>query len=120
FLDPDQIGLLRTVQDAAILFAAFAQAGLSQTIVRYFPHYSKDRDEGQKFINLIFVLSLGSFILFGIAFFLLKNNIINFFGENAGQLENYLILVLWLTFIMTLITLTESYSRANLKVTTPN
>ena len=83
FLDPDQIGLLRTVQDAAILFAAFAQAGLSQTIVRYFPHYGKDRDEGQKFINLIFVLSLGAFILFSILFFLLKSNIIDFFGDNA-------------------------------------
>ncbi len=120
FLDPDQIGLLRTVQDAAILLAAFAQAGLSQTIVRYFPHYSKDRDEGQKFVNLIFVLSLGAFILFAIVFFLLKSNIIDFFGENGNQLENYLVLTLWLTLIMTLITLTESYSRANLKVTTPN
>lgn len=120
FLDPDQIGLLRTITDAAILFAAFAQAGLSQTIARYFPQYSKDRDEGQKFINLIFVLSLGAFILFATVFFLLKNNITSFFGDNAGQLESYLILILWLTFIMMLITLTESFSRANLKVTTPN
>ncbi len=120
FLEPDQIGLLRTIQDAAILFAAFAQAGLSQTIVRYFPRYSKDRDEGQKFINLIFVLSLGAFILFSILFFLLKSNIIHFFGESGEQLESYLLLVLWLTLILTLITLTESYSRALLKVTTPN
>src|SRR5690606_10097613 len=52
--------------------------------------------------------------------FLLKSNIIDFFGESGEQLESYLLLVLWLTLILTLITLTESYSRALLKITTPN
>ena len=120
FLEPDQIGLLRTIQDAALLFAAFAQAGLSQSIMRYFPRYRNDPEEAQRFINLIFVLSLGAFLIFSILFLLLKNNIIVFFGDNGEQIENYLILILWLTLIMTLITLTESYSRSLLKVTTPN
>ena len=39
FLSPEQVGLMRTVQDAAILLAQFAQFGLAQSIIRYFPRF---------------------------------------------------------------------------------
>lgn len=34
FLSPDQVGLLRIIQDAAILMAQFAQFGLAQSVIR--------------------------------------------------------------------------------------
>ncbi|HMR56387.1 MAG TPA: polysaccharide biosynthesis protein, partial [Cyclobacteriaceae bacterium] len=37
FLEPEQVGLLRTIQDAGILLAPFATFGLAQSIFRFYP-----------------------------------------------------------------------------------
>jgi O-antigen/teichoic acid export membrane protein len=46
FLEPEQIGLLRTIVDAALLLAPFAQGGLAQTILRFLPHFTTYQDKG--------------------------------------------------------------------------
>ena len=53
FMQPEQVGLLRTIQDAAILFTPFAQFGLAQTIVRYFPRMVNDQKSSGSFISLM-------------------------------------------------------------------
>lgn len=119
FLEPDQIGLLRVVQDTGILFAAFAQIGLSQTIVRFHPQLGKSRETSQEFLNLVLLLSLAGFSIFTIIFFAVKNQLISFFGDSGHVLQHYLILILWLTFILVFTTLIESYARVHLKISIP-
>ena len=53
FLSPEQVGLMRTLQDAAILMAQFAQFGLAQSIIRFFPRFREQAEGGKNFINLI-------------------------------------------------------------------
>lgn len=120
FLDPEQIGLLRTVIDAALLLAPFAQVGLAQSILRYFPHFSSDGHQGRGFINLILLLSLLGYGLFLLVFFTFRENFLSFFEDNAAVVSDFTGLILVLTFIIMTMTLMEYYSRSLMKFVFPN
>lgn len=120
FLSPEQVGLMRTVQDSAILMAQFAQVGLAQSIIRFFPRFAGQEKEGKNFINLILLAGIGAFGFFLVAFFLLEPSIVAYFQSNAHEFIRYTGLALWLTFITMITTLLEVYSRSLLKNVLPN
>lgn len=120
FLSPEQVGLMRTLQDAAILMAQFAQFGLAQSVIRFFPKFREQADEGKSFINGILLAGIASFTIFLLAFFAFEESIVGFFESNAPEFIRYSALALWLTFIAVMTTLLEVYSRSLLKNILPN
>lgn len=120
FLEPGQIGLLRTIQDAAILFSPFAQFGLAQSIIRYYPQLVKEKGTQGAFISLILLLSLGGFVIFLVTFKAFEGFIVDYFDENAAALLQYIPVILWLTFILLVTAIMEAYSRSLLKTVFPN
>lgn len=120
YLEIEQMGLLRTLQDAAFLFVPFAQLGLSHSITRFFPQYNTSKENASSFITLILTLSLAGFSIFWVFFSLAKEQILRFFQTNAPDISPYLHLILWLTFLLLLTTLLEAYSRSQLKVVVPS
>jgi O-antigen/teichoic acid export membrane protein len=120
FLSLEQVGLFRTIQDAAILFAPFAQFGLAQTIVRYYPRLVKDKKSSQAFINLILLLSLLGFGIFFLVFKIFEASILSYFEDNAAQLIQYTSIVIGSTLLLVLIAVLEAFSRSLLKTVIPN
>ena len=120
FLDKEQIGLLRTIQDAAILFTPFAQFGLAQSIVRYYPKLVSSRESSHSFISLMLMLALAGFGVFFIVFKIFETSFLSYFEVNAPEIIGYSSLILWLTLILLIIATLESYSRSLLKNTVPN
>jgi O-antigen/teichoic acid export membrane protein len=120
FLSPDQVGLMRTVQDAAILMAQFAQFGLAQSVIRYFPRFLGDTRKSQTFINLIIAAAVVAFGFFLVVYFLFEQPILGYFQTNAQEFVQYAGLVLWLAFITVMTTLMEVYSRSLLRNILPN
>jgi O-antigen/teichoic acid export membrane protein len=119
FLEPEQIGLLRTVQDAAMLFTPFAVFGLGQGIIKFYPHFSADQKHANNFITLILTLSLITYGIFIVIFLFFQNFFISFFTKNAPNIIQYIPFILWLTFLLLFITLLEQYSRSLLNVAFP-
>ncbi len=120
FLSPEQVGLMRTVQDSAILMAQFAQFGLAQSIIRYFPKFIGQVTDGKNFINIILLAGVGAFGVFLMVFFTFEQPILGYFQTNAREFIHYSGLALWLTFITVITTLLEVYSRSLLKNILPN
>ncbi len=120
FLDPEQVGLLRTIQDAAILFVPFAQFGLAQSIFRFHPQLTKDKKSEASFLSLLLVLAISGFALFLIVFKLFEQPLLSYFQDNAKEIIQYASVVLWLTFILLITALLEAYSRSLLKTVFPN
>ena len=120
FMQPEQVGLLRTIQDAAILFTPFAQFGLAQTIVRYFPRMVNDKKSSGSFISLMLGLSVAGFAVFFILFKIFEVPLLSYFKSNASEILNYTSLILWLTLILLLIAVLEAYSRSLLQTIFPN
>lgn len=120
FLSPEQVGLMRTLQDSAILMAQFAQFGLAQSIIRFFPKFREQVDQGKPFINLVMISGIGTFAVFLVIFFAFQSSIVGYFETNAADFIHYTGLALWLTFITVMSTLLEVYSRSLLKNILPN
>ena len=120
FLEPDQIGLLRTIQDAAILFTPFAQFGLAQSILRYYPRLVTTKESSGSFIRLMLLLALAGFGIFFILFKVFETPILSYFEVNAPEIIGYSSLILWLTLILLIMAILEAYSRSLLKTIVPN
>ena len=113
-LDLEQIGLFRTLQDIALLFVPFAQMGAGQGLIRYFPH-GTSKSEQQQIVSLALLWSLASFIIFLFVFWLLQDWIYLFFEEKAQAVNDFLPVVLLLTFILNVQGILEPLSRSLLK-----
>ncbi len=120
FLSPEQVGLMRTVQDAAILLAQFAQFGLAQSIIRFFPRFIGKLSHARSFINIILLAAILAFGFFLVIYFIFEQPILSYFQVNAQEFIHYSGLVLWLSFITVITTLMEVYSRSLLKNILPN
>ncbi len=120
FLSPEQIGLMRTVQDSAILLAQFAQFGLGQSIIKFFPKFMGNVVNSRNFINIILLAALTAFGFFLIIFFVFEDTFLKYFQTNAQEFVHYSGLALWLTFIIVITSLMEIYSRSLLKNVLPN
>jgi O-antigen/teichoic acid export membrane protein len=120
FLEPEQVGLLRTIQDAAILLAPFAAFGLAHSIFRFYPQLVKDKTSEAGFLSLITLLALIGFGIFFIFFKVFETSILSYFKDNAQEIIQYASVVLWLTLILLITSLLEAYSRSLLKMIFPN
>ena len=116
FLAPEQIGLLRTIQDAAMLMVPFATFGLAQGIVRYYPEYSKSKEQIDSFVGLMIALAAASFLLFLIFFYSFESYITSFFEENASAVIEYKNLIVGLIFFLLFTTLFEQLAKSMMKV----
>jgi O-antigen/teichoic acid export membrane protein len=120
YLSQEQVGLIRTIQDAAILLAPFAQFGLTQSIFRYYPKLVKSQSDSHSFISLMLLLALIGFSFFFIVFKIFENSLLGYFQKNAQEIISYSSWVLWLTLILVLTAVLEAYSRSLLKTIVPN
>jgi len=120
FLELEQVGLLRTVQDAAILFAPFAQMGVAQTLVRYYPRFSASQEQARGFLSFLLLLTGVGMGLFTLAFFAFQHSFLGYFKANAGSIQEYGLLIFWLTLILLLQSVLEAYARSRLKTVFPN
>jgi O-antigen/teichoic acid export membrane protein len=120
FLSLDQIGLFRTIQDAAILLAPFAQFGLTQSIFRFYPQFVKDKSTSHTFITLMILLALAGFAIFFVTFKIFETPLLSYFQDNAKEIIQYSSWVLWLTLLMVMIAALEAFSRSLLKTVVPN
>jgi O-antigen/teichoic acid export membrane protein len=119
FLNLEQVGLLRTVQDFAMLIVPFSQFGLAQSLIRFYPSFAAEKKQGN-FISLIFLLSIISFGLFLIVFFIFQENILSYFSAKAGDVIGYINIILFFAFALQVFGILEQYSRSLLKIAIPN
>jgi O-antigen/teichoic acid export membrane protein len=120
FLEPDQVGLLRTIQDAAILFSPFAQFGVALSIFRFYPQMAKDKSSEGSFIGLVLLIALCGFGIFLLVFKAFEQPIVGYYQDNAREIIQYTSTILWLTFVMLVTAVMEAYSKSLLKTVVPN
>jgi O-antigen/teichoic acid export membrane protein len=116
-LEPEQVGLFKTIQDLAILLVPFAQLGVGNGITRFFPLV-----QGSKFSFLTQTLLVGlvGFILLAGIFWVFKDSVISLFAQNSPEVNDYLLVALLITLFSLLSTILESFCRSYLKVAIPS
>ncbi|MEX2595168.1 MAG: oligosaccharide flippase family protein [Anditalea sp.] len=116
-LEPDQMGLFKTIQDMALLLVSLAQLGLGNGITRYYP---KIKDNQFAFFTMSLFLSFIGFLLITFLLFIFKSNIISAFATNSPEVIDYLGVVLLITFFSVLNTILDSFCRSFMKIAVPS
>jgi O-antigen/teichoic acid export membrane protein len=116
----EQIGLLRIIQEAAILLSPLAEAGLRQSTLKFFPHFKTDRKSHKAFLSLILLGTLVTYILFLILFLVFRDAFALIFEEKAAVFISYFKIMLALILILVFTGILEAYSHSLFKVVIPN
>lgn len=116
---PNEIGLIRVFQDAAILVTSFIILGSSGLTIRFFPKF-KDKDSGHHgFLSLILTMTgIGSliFLLFVLGF---KDQIIDFYRDRSPLISQYYYWLLPVAIGLSLSGQLQQYSSNFLRLTVP-
>ncbi|MFD2201429.1 lipopolysaccharide biosynthesis protein [Shivajiella indica] len=115
-LDPEQIGLFRTIQDLALLLVPFAQLGLGNGITRFYPQV---KEKQFSFFSLSLLLSLLGFLLVSILFFVFREYLVSAFAQNSPEVIDFFGVVLLITLFSVINTILDSFCRSFLKVAIP-
>lgn len=115
YLSTEQVGLFRLIQSASMLLATFGQIGLSQSLVKFYPEFKKEKG----FVPAILLGgSIGFFLLFGISI-AFKDSIVSYFSQESALFIEYFQLTILLTFLVIQFQLLQAYSRSLLKIVAP-
>jgi O-antigen/teichoic acid export membrane protein len=117
FLSLEELGLYRAVIANAMLLVPFAMLGSSATMQRFFPRFSKNREN---LIGIAFSIMLGGFSVVTTLFLIFKRHFFEYFAEKAARINDYYYLIPILLFFIVVFTLLESFSKANLNIVFPN
>lgn len=117
--EPDQIGLVRVLQDIGILVATLSQVGVVNIIDRFYPYFHEDKTRNNGFVFLIMIYPLIGFLLICALLFLFKDLWINIYSEKSPLLVHYFIVVIPLAFFMLYQQVLEAYTRAVMRITIP-
>ncbi|MDN4164919.1 oligosaccharide flippase family protein [Cytophagales bacterium LB-30] len=114
-LSEAELGLWRFIQDTALLLVPFAQIGLAQGILRFFPAHHKEKG----FFSFILATTLIFFGIFLGVFMLIKPWFMGLFADNAQEVNQYLSLLLICALLLTLVSIMEAFCRSHLQVIIP-
>ncbi len=111
-LSPEQIGLLRVIQDTAYLLVPFVGLGMVHTIGKFYPVFKTHPYGVRELLTFLIISSLGSYVLFFLLFFIFKAYWIYLFAAKAAAVISYIDVIAVLTFILLFSTLFENYARS--------
>lgn len=119
FLEPDQIGLARVIQDIAILLVPFAQFGMSQSALKFYPVIQKNGGK-RGFLTFFLMASAIAYLIFLLILFIFRDPVLSIFSKRSPAVIHFFELSLILTFILIVTGIFESYSRSLFRTVFPN
>ncbi len=118
-LTAGEIGLYRALLDISLLFLPFVQLGTDAVIVKFYPHFSDDKERHPNFLGYILLMPLLGFTAFLVAFWGFNDYIVGFFDEKAPLFNEYINYVIPLVFLFAYVNVLEAYSRIKLRIVVP-
>lgn len=109
-MSASQIGLLRVILDTALLIMPFAQIGMHQSLVKFFPDFNKDGKGGTLFFNVL-LIATASYLCFMLVILASKDHVSGFLSFRQEDYSNYFYLILGLTYLFIIHAIIEAYGR---------
>lgn len=109
-LTPEQVGLIGILTSFSILFAQVAILGFNAT-ARIFPYFRNPQNHNNGYLGLACLVSAVGFVLFCIAAYFLKDQIIQQKNSENSLFATYYWYLIPLTFFTMLFNILELYSR---------
>ena len=110
---PEQIGVIRILQNSAAMLVPLAQLGTISIITRYY-HFQRDNEtQNYSFLSFNFVIGLIGFIAISLALIIFKPQIISLYEVNAPEITEYYNFVFVLIFFLLFFEIIEAIAANN-------
>ncbi len=118
YMSPEQVGLQRTFQDAALLLVPFVQIGVSQLTLKYFPKY-KNKAYYSEFVTIILAFFLIAALIFSSFYLFFEREISLYFATNSAEINQYLGLIFGLSILLALHQVLVAFTQSSLNIILP-
>jgi|CZKP01.1.fsa_nt_gi O-antigen/teichoic acid export membrane protein len=109
-LTEEQIGLVRTIINVAVIFSTFACLGTSHIPFRFFPYFRDIKKGHNGFLFFLLLIGAAGLLIFLFLFVVFKPVFYNVFSKNAPLLIHYFNFLIPFTFILVFTYIFESYN----------
>lgn len=116
----EEFGIFQFVTRTAQMLYPFALLGVGSLIVRYFPRFRDDRHGHHGFLSFLLMVSLAGLLLFGVAAFIFRDWIYDFYAEKSVFFQIYLPYVLPLVVAMGLAYVFTTYASNFQRIVVPS
>lgn len=117
FLETREIGLVKVLLSAGMLFTSLAHLGMTNVVSKYISAYKEKEIPG--FLFFCFGMPIIGFVIFSILLILFKDGIVNYFAEKSPLIGDYIYYTIPLTLILMYYGILSSYSRSIQRLTVP-
>ena len=111
-LTTDQYGLTRVLLSVALVSSQFAQLGMNNVIIRFFPYYQRSDEARHRLLTLAFLVPLAGFLLFLMLFFIFRDPLISYYSGESELIVDYYLYLIPLVFSILFFEVLNSYVRA--------
>lgn len=118
-LSVEEIGLIRLLLDVGLIFASFAQLGMTTTMVKFYPEFKNNERNQNGFFFYSILITLIGFIFFTIVYYYYSEDFITLYQAQSPLFQLYFEYVYPLTFIMLFIYFFETISFLHSRITIP-
>ena len=119
YLTEAEIGLTQVLLESAMLVAALAQLGTSNSIVRFFPYFKNKERKHHGFLGFSVLIPFVGAIFFCTIYVLLRQPIVNYFSQNSARFVEYFYYVIPLAVFFIYIGVFETYSSVLHRIVVP-
>lgn len=109
-LSPEQVGLIGLLTTYSVLFAQISVLGFNAT-ARIFPYFRNPENHDNGYLGLAFLISISGFLLFCVAAYFLKDQIVQEKNDQNNLFATYYWQLIPLTFFTMVFNILELYSR---------
>lgn len=119
FLNPEEIGLLRLLQDVPLLLGSFIQFGAANLTDKFFPSFRTNDGKHNGFLLLILTYSFIGYLFFLMTYYIFQHQVVELYISKSPLFVNYINYLIPLSLFTMYSSVMESYSRAHLRIVVP-
>ena len=116
FLLPEEIGLIRVVQDIAIVFVGLTHLGTLSITDRLFPYFRNHEEKHHGLLSLTLVIYFLFFVFYCLSVLIFKDTILGFYQKHSPRIGLYFHYTIPLTFFMLYQLALDAYARAHFRI----
>lgn len=119
FLKSEEIGLMRILLEAGLLFCALSQLGIGASGIRYYPYFKDEKKNDNGFFFWTLIIPFIGFLLVTLFFIILKTPISNYFAKESPLFNNFYFYIIPLGFFYLYMVVFETNSNVLMRIVVP-
>jgi O-antigen/teichoic acid export membrane protein len=116
-LRAEELGLIRIMYSATILFGTLYPIGLNFLTIKYFPKFRNETNKHNGYLGLLLLISFTGFLALAALTFFFRENIVRHYEKNSGLFVTFFYYVTPIGFFIGTTTILSGYLNALFKST---